>query len=114
MFGGLGNIAGLLKSAKEMQGKIGALQEEMASRRYDGVIGENAVCATVDGKGNLVDIKIDPESTSDVPLLEQSIKDAIAEAVTKSQEAMKKEMGEIAGGMDMGQLTQMLGDGGGS
>ena len=35
MFGQLGDIANLLKSAKEMQGKIAELQVELATRRYE-------------------------------------------------------------------------------
>jgi hypothetical protein len=32
-------------------------------------------------------------------------------AVTKSQEAMKNEMGALTGGLDLGGLTEMLGGG---
>jgi len=65
----------------------------------------------VDGKGVLIDIKIDPEATKDVELLEDFVKSAIGVAVTKSQEAMKNEMGALTGGLDLGGLTEMLGGG---
>ncbi len=111
MLGGLGNIAGLLKSAKEMQGNLEKLQAEMAERRFEGVAGGEAVRATVDGKGTLVDIRIDPKAVSDVELLEDLIKAAVGAATTKSQEQMKQEMSSLAGGLDLGQLSQMLGGG---
>ena len=111
MLGGLGNLAGLLKSAKEMQGNIAKLQAELASRRYDGSAGGEMVRATVDGRAMLVDLKIDPAAVSDVELLEDMVKAAVGAAVTKSQEGMKKEMSARTGGLDMGGLSQMLGGG---
>ena len=36
MFGNLGNLAGLLKGAKQMQEQMAKMQAELASRRYDG------------------------------------------------------------------------------
>jgi hypothetical protein len=111
MLGNLGNLAGLMKSAKQMQGQMAKMQEELALRRYDGAAGGEMVRATVDGKGVLIDIKIDPEATKDVELLEDFVKSAIGVAVTKSQEAMKNEMGALTGGLDLGGLTEMLGGG---
>ncbi|MCH7595470.1 MAG: YbaB/EbfC family nucleoid-associated protein [Planctomycetes bacterium] len=109
MLGGLGNLAGLMKSAKEMQDNLKKLQDEMAKRRFEGVAGGDAVRATVDGKGTLVDIRIDPKALSDVELLEDLIKAAIGAATTKSQDQMKQEMNSLAGGLDLGQLSKMLG-----
>ncbi len=39
MLGGLGNIAGLLKTAKDFQGNLAKLQEELAMRRYEAEAG---------------------------------------------------------------------------
>ena len=111
MLGGLGNLAGMLKSAKELQGNIAKLQAELAARRYHGDAGGEMVRATVDGKGTLVDIKIDPEATKDVELLEDLVKAAVGAATTKSQEAMKAEMASMTGGMNLPGLTDMLGQG---
>lgn len=111
MLGNLGNLAGLMKSAKQLQGQMAKMQEELAARRYDGVAGGEMVRATVDGKGALIDIKINPEATKDAELLEDFVKAAIGVAVTKSQEAMKNEMGALTGGIDLGGLTEMLGGG---
>ena len=111
MLGGLGNLAGILKSAKELQGNIAKLQAELATRRYQGDAGGEMVRATVDGKGTLVDLKIDPEAAKDVELLEDLVKAAVGAATTKSQEAMKAEMAAMTGGMNLPGLTDMLGPG---
>ncbi len=112
MLGNLGNLAGLLKSAKELQGQLGRMQEELASRRYDGDAGGGMVRATVDGKGVLMDIKIDPNSTGDVELLEDLVKAAVGAAVAKSHEAMKSEFATLAGGLNLPALAEMLGGAG--
>jgi len=104
MFGNLGNLAGILKSAKEMQGQMAKLQEELAGRRYEGDAGGGMVLATVNGKGTIVNIKIDPQAVGDVEA-------AVGAAVTKSQEAMKSELASLTGGLNLPGLTEMLGGG---
>lgn len=111
MLGSLGNFAGLLKSAKDLQGNLAKLQEELAKRRYHGDAGGGMVSATVDGKGTLLDIKIDPQATKDVELLEDLVKAAVGAAVAKSQEAMKGEMAGLTGGLNIPGLQEFFGGG---
>ncbi len=104
-------MAEMLKNAKQMQGNLVKMQEEMAAKRFEGAAGGDMVRATVDGKGTLLDLKIDPKAVEDVELLEDLVKSAVCAATTKSQEAMKEQMSSLAGGMDLGGLSQMLGGG---
>jgi hypothetical protein len=112
MFGNLGKFTDILKTAKDLQGNMARLQAELASRRYEGVAGGEMVRAVVDGKGQLIEIKIDPKATDDVELLEDLIKAAIGTASAKSQEAMKGEMAALTGGIDLSAFGGMLGGGG--
>ncbi len=112
MLGGLGNLAGMLKQAKEMKGRLEEIQAELANQRYAGEAGGGAVCATVDGRGGLVDIKIKPEAAADVELLEDMIKAAIGLAVTKSQDGAKQEMSKLTGGLNIPGLGDLLGGAG--
>jgi hypothetical protein len=109
MLGNLGNLAGLMKSAKDLQEQIAKMQQELTSRRYEGAAGGGMVRAVVDGKGTLVDIKIDPQALGDVELLEDLVKAAVGAAAAKSQEAMKSEFAALTGGLNVPGLTQMLG-----
>ena len=111
MLGGLGNIAGMLKQAKEMKGRMEQIQSELAARRHSAEAGGGAVSAVVDGKGTLVDVKIKPEATSDVELLEDLIKAAVGAAVDKAHNEMKDEMAKLTGGMNIPGLSEMLGGG---
>jgi hypothetical protein len=109
MLGNLGNLAGILKSAKDLQGQVAKLQEGLASRRYEGDAGGGLVRVTVDGKGTPVDVKIDPQAMNDVELLEDLVKAAVGAALAKSQEGAKNEMAALTGGLNIPGLTEMLG-----
>ena len=109
MWGNLGNLASMLKSAKDLQGQVTKMQEELATRRFEGGAGGGMVRATVDGRGTLVDVRIDPQAVNDVELLEDLIKAAVGAATTKSHEAMKGDLAAMTGGLNMPGLTEMLG-----
>jgi hypothetical protein len=109
MFGGLGNLTGILKSAKELQGNLARLQEQLALQRFDALAGGGMVRVVVDGRGALVDVKIDPQAVADVELLEDLIKAAVGSAMSKSQEAMKEQMAALTGGLNIPGLSQLLG-----
>jgi DNA-binding YbaB/EbfC family protein len=108
MFSGLGNLVGVLKSAKEMQTKLAAVQSELASKRFTADSGAGVVRATVDGHGALVDLKIDPAAVADVELLEDLIKAAVGAAVKKSREQMQDELAKLTGGLNLPGLQEML------
>ncbi len=109
MFGKLGDLPGLLKQAKEMQGQMKTMQAELVSRRYDGEAGAGLVRATVNGKLELVNIKIDPKATEDIELLEDLIRASMTAATAKAQAGAAEEMKKLTGGVDMGALGKMLG-----
>lgn len=109
MLGSLGNMMGVLKQAKELQSRVGEVQAELAAKRFTADAGGGAVTVTVDGKGTLVDVKIDPSATGDVELLEDLIKAAVCAAMGKSQDAMKQEMAKLTGGLNIPGLNEMLG-----
>lgn len=111
MLGNLGNLTNLLKSAKDMQEKFATMQEELARRRYEGDAGGGMVHATVDGKGTLIDIKIEPQAATDVELLEDLVKAAVGAATAKAHEGMKTELAAMTGGLNVPGLTEMLGGG---
>jgi len=112
MFGQLGNLAGLMKSAKDIQANMAKMQAELAVRRFESESGGGAVRATVDGKGVLVDIRIEPTAAQDVELLEDLIKSAVCAASTKAHNAMKAEMAQLTGGLNIPGWDEMLGGSG--
>jgi len=97
---GLGNI---MKQAQLMQQKMTRLQEELGERQVEATAGGGMVQAVVNGKQQLLSLKIeksvvDPE---DVEMLQDLVLAAVNEAIKKSQEMMQAEMGKITGGMNI-------------
>jgi hypothetical protein len=97
---GFGNI---LKQAQEMHSKISHLQEEMAEKRVEASSGGGMVSVVMNGKQEILSLRIDPEvvSRDDVEMLQDLIRAAVNEAIRKSQEMMSEEMKKITGGMSI-------------
>ena len=94
--GQLGDMAGMMKKAKEMQDQMGQLQEDLASMTVVGESGGGLVKATATAKGELIGLDIDPsifngdEKEIVEDLILAAIKDAQSKASDKSQEEMQK------------------------
>jgi len=109
MFGSLGNLAGLIKNAKSLQENMQRLQQELADKRFTGEAGAGLVTVEVNGKGELARVKIDPKAAEDIELLEDLIVAATASATTKAHDAMRAEMMQLTGGLNLPGLSEMLG-----
>ncbi|HXX35746.1 MAG TPA: YbaB/EbfC family nucleoid-associated protein [Thermodesulfobacteriota bacterium] len=97
---GLGNI---LKQAQEMHSKMSRLQEEMAGKTVEASSGGGMVNVVMNGKQEVLSIRIDPEvvNREDVDMLQDLIAAAVNEAIRKSQEMMAEEMKKITGGLSI-------------
>lgn len=111
MFGALGDLAGLLKNARQMQEKFKTMQEELARRTYEADSGAGAVRVTINGRNEVVAVKLTPDvvNAQDIETLEELIKAAVNAALRKNQEAMQAEMSQLTSGMNMPGLANMLG-----
>lgn len=96
MFKGMGDMAKMMQTAKDMQEKMGTLQDEMASITVVGESGAGLVKATATAKGELTALDIDPsifhpdEKEVVEDLILAAIKDAQAKAADRSQREMSK------------------------
>ncbi len=97
---GFGNI---LKQAQEMHAKISQLQEELASKTVEASAGGGMVTVVVNGKQEVLSIRIDPEvvNRQEIEMLQDLIIAAMNEAIRKSQEMMAEEMKKITGGLSI-------------
>ncbi len=95
---GFGNM---MKQIKLMQQKMQKLQEELAEKTVEGSAGGGMVTAVVNGKQELLEIKIDKEvvDPEDVEMLQDLIVAAVNQALKKSQEMMNEEMAKLTGGL---------------
>ena len=104
MKGGMGN---LMKQAQQMQQKMMKLQEEVAKRTLDASVGGGMVTVTVNGKSEVLRIKIEPEvvDPNDVEMLEDLIVAGVNEALRKAQEMVSEEMSKLTGGLKIPGLS---------
>lgn len=112
MLGNIGQLASLLKNAGQIKQNMQAMQERLKEARYVGEAGGGQVKTTVDGRGEIVEVKLDPATVQagDVEMLEDLIRASMNQAVVASREAVQKEMQAATGGMDLsGMMGDMLG-----
>ena len=97
---GLGNI---MKQAQQMQQKIARLQQELEGREVEATAGGGMVTAVVNGKQQLLNLKIEKDAVDpeDVEMLEDLVTAAVNEAIKQSQEMMQQEMSKVTGGMNI-------------
>jgi len=98
-----GNIGEMMKQAKKMQEKMNEAQEKLATLEVEGTSGGGAVKVTVDGKGTVKSIKIDPTllDPQEVDVLEDLVIAAVRDAQTKAEEMAAEEMGKVTGGLKL-------------
>src|SRR5438270_11920458 len=97
------DINQLMKQAQEMQGKMQQMHEEMARKQITADAGGGMVQATVNGRMELVKLKIDKSKIdpADTELLEDVIVAAVSAAQSRAAENMKQEMQKTAGEMGL-------------
>ncbi|MGB5865591.1 MAG: YbaB/EbfC family nucleoid-associated protein [Sulfitobacter sp.] len=101
--GGLGDMAGMMKKAQEMQGKMAEMQEEMHNIMVQGEAGAGLVKATCTAKGELKALDIDPSifNGDDKEVVEDLILAAIKDAQGKASDRAAEEMGKLTEGMGL-------------
>lgn len=97
MFKGMGDMAKMMKTAKDMQEKMGSLQDEMANITVVGESGAGLVKATATAKGELTALDIDPSifHPDEKEVVEDLILAAIKDAQGKAAERSKREMSKL-------------------
>ncbi len=95
--GSLGDMAGMMKKAQQMQTRMAELQEQMATMMVEGEAGTGLVKATCTAKGELKGLDIDPSifNGDDKEVVEDLILAAIKDAQTKAAERAQAEMAKL-------------------
>ena len=101
--GGLGDMAGMMKKAQEMQTKMGEMQENLGTIEVVGESGAGLVKATATAKGELTALDIDPSifNGDDKEVVEDLILAAIKDAQAKAAERSQAEMATLTEGLGL-------------
>ena len=93
----------IMKQAQDMQARMQKMQEDLTALTVEGQAGAGLVSITLNGKGDLTAIKIDPSlaKPDEVEILEDLIAAAFKDAKGKVEAAMHDKMQEVTGGLPL-------------
>ena len=105
MPGGM-NQAAMMKQAQKMQQELLRMQEEQETKTYTAKAGGGMVSASVNGKHEVVDLKINPEAVDpdDVEMLQDMVIAAVNEAMRTADADAANNMSRLTGGLNLGGL----------
>src|SRR6266568_2413097 len=90
----MADLSSLLQLSQQMQGRLTEIQTQLAQQTLTVSAGGGMVQATVDGRGHIRAIKIDPQAVSqgDVEMLEDLVLAAVVEAQKRAAELYQAEV----------------------
>ena len=97
------NIGQLMKQAQQMQSKMAEMQAKLAEAEMTGASGGGMVNITVNGKGDIKKLSIDPSllTPDDKEVVEDLIIAAYNDAKAKVETFMQDEMSKLTGGLQL-------------
>ena len=102
----MSSIGKLMKQAARMQQQMEQIQTALANRTVEATSGGGAVTATMNGKKQLLKMRIDPSAVvglsggqPDVEMLEDLVVAAVNEAGRKADEAIQSSVQGMLGGL---------------
>ena len=103
MFGGMGNMSGMMKKMQKLQADMTKMQEDLKKKTVDVSAGGGAVKVVMNGEKNIQSLHIDPAAVDpeDAEMLQDLISAAVNEAVKKVDDMMASEMGKLTGGLNL-------------
>ncbi len=98
----MAGVGKLLKQAQKMQKKMDALNQELAQKEIEVTSGGGAVTIRISLQQEVKSLKIDPEFLKeDAQLVEETLLEAIKQAITKSREQQQEAINEVTSGFSM-------------
>lgn len=98
-----GNMGNMMKQMQKMQKKMEEMRKQLEETEVEASAGGGAVTCKVNGKKEILSIKIDESvvDPEDIEMLEDLVMAAVNEALRMSEEMMTKEMAKLTGGMNI-------------
>jgi hypothetical protein len=97
------NIGNMLKEAQRLQTRMAEMQQRLGEVEQDGQSGGGLVTVTLNGKGEMRRIKIDPSlaDPAEMEILEDLVVAATNDAKAKVEAHAQAEMQKLAGGLPL-------------
>ena len=103
MGGGPTDMQSMLKQAQKMQEDMATKQAELEEQEYETSAGGGVVTVKINGKKEILSVKIDPEvvDPDDVETLEDLVVAAVNEAIKTVENISAEEMQKITGSVGL-------------
>lgn len=97
------NLGQMLKQAQELQEKMAEMQARLEEQEISGSAGAGMVTVTLNGKGALKAVKIDPEllKPDDVGIVEDLLVTAHDDARQRMEQVVQEQMQSLTGGLPL-------------
>ncbi|AQU86995.1 YbaB/EbfC family nucleoid-associated protein [Komagataeibacter nataicola] len=97
------NLAGLMKQATQMQARMEEMQAKLEDMVIEGSAGAGMVTLTMNGKGDMKSITIDPKlaDPAEMEMMQDLILAASADARKKLDATASEEMKKVTGGLNL-------------
>ncbi len=95
------NLGDLVKQAQRVKAEMERIQEAAAAKRVEGTAGGGMVTVVCNGRGEVLEVKIDREvaGPNDLEMLQDLVVAATNDALRRSRDLLTQEMGRLAGGL---------------
>ncbi len=109
-FGNIPGMGNIMKQVQQMVEDQQKMEEELAEQRIETSAGGGMVKAVVNGKNELLEIKIDRQvvDPDDVEMLQDLIVSAIREAIEKVRAIRDERVRELTGGLNIPGMPGMF------
>jgi DNA-binding YbaB/EbfC family protein len=107
---GIPNMGNLMKQAQQIQAKIAKLREELGERSIEVSSGGGMVTVVVNGRQELLCIRIDPEviNPNDSEMLQDLILAAVNDGMARAKNMVTEEMRKLTGGIDLSNIPGLI------
>ena len=97
------SFSNMMKQAQELQGRMADLQAEMERAQVEGRSGGGLVVVTLNGKGEMTGVKIDPSliKPDEAEIVEDLVVAAHADAKAKVELLLQEKMQSLTGGLPL-------------
>ena len=97
------NMGDLAKMAREMQANMAKAQAELAEATVEGTAGGGAVTIVLTGTQDIKDVRISKDAVDpeDIETLQDLVRVAFNDALTKSRELAAQRLGSVTGGLKL-------------
>lgn len=86
----------LMEMATKMKAQLESAQSDAANQKYRGESGGGMVAITINGRHDVLEVKIDQSAMADIRLLEDLVRAAMNAALTTANDSMKNRMNTLA------------------